>query len=711
MKLITPYIGILFLLLFLTSCNSKSNQNNYEKLTDSVNEHQYVDGYVGDQNCVSCHEKENGLWKGSHHDLAMEIANDSTVLGDFNDVKTEIDGVKYHFYKKENDFLVKVNEIDSTENIYQITYTFGVTPLQQYLIDFERGKKQVLRVTWDSKDHKWFHQYAGDKISTHDWLHWTKSAQNWNTMCAECHSTNLKKNYFVEKDSFHTTYSYINVSCEMCHGPGEKHVNWANSDPKDKNYQIILGKTQHEQVNLCAPCHSRRSKLTANLEPGKHFEDQYMIQTVNTNYYHADGQIDDEDYVFGSFMQSMMYANKVKCSDCHDMHSMQLKFDGNTLCAQCHVNTTYDTKKHHFHKENTEASQCINCHMTGKNYMGNDFRRDHSFRVPRPDQSVKYNTPNACKGCHKDESNQWAANWIKKWYGPTRRDHYSDGLILSSQQDLSENQRKDLDDFINNLKYPAITRATAISNLNYSTNEQYKSLLTALADSSALVRYNALLKFRYLPMQDRMPIVLKHLTDTTKMVRIGAARIAIGFDENSLNDVDKTNLINARREYENMMYGNADFSTGRMQLGDYFLQNNDVATSIKHYEIALEKDSLLIPVYSNLATAYSINGEGNKALQTLILWINLEPNNGRPYYLRALLYFELKQDDKAVTDLKKAIELNPNETRSMYNLATYYFQDKKDLKLAEKYIQKGLKIDPNNTDYKYLLALIYRDQS
>jgi len=712
MKLILTSLGIFIIFSFFISCNSKSDQNNYKKLADSSNMHQYIDGYVGDKNCVSCHEKENDLWKGSHHDLAMQIANDSTVLGDFNDVKIQIDGVKYHFYKEDKKFLVKVNEIDASEKIYQISYTFGITPLQQYLVDFDRGQKQVLRVTWDSKDNKWFHQYAGDKISTHDWLHWTKSAQNWNTMCAECHSTNLKKNYFVEKDSFHTTYSYINVSCEMCHGPGEKHLNWANTDPDsiDKNYQILNGKTQQEQVNLCAPCHARRTKLTENLVPGKYFDDQYMIQTVNANFYHADGQIDDEDYVFGSFMQSMMYANKVKCSDCHDMHSMQLKFEGNTLCAQCHVNTTYDTKKHHFHEENTEASQCINCHMTGKNYMGNDFRRDHSFRIPRPDQSVKYNTPNACKGCHDDKSNQWAADYIKKWYGPTRRDHYSDGLILSSQQNLSEDQRKDLDDFINNLKYPAITRATVISNLNYTTNEQFISLFTALKDSSALVRFNALQKFRYLSLEERTPVALKHLTDTTKMVRIGAAEIAIGIDENNLNDIDRTNLINARRELESMMYGNADFSTGRMQLGDYYLQNNDLETAIKHYKMALEKDSLLMPVYSNLATAYSMKGENNQAMQILQAWIKLEPTISRPFYLRALLNFELKQDDKAVADLKKAIELNPNETRSMYNLATYYFQDKKDLKLAENYIQKALKVDPNNTDYKYLLALIYRDQ-
>lgn len=708
MKLIIKSFYIFIISFVIVSCNSKSNQDNYKKLTELTTN--YEDGYIGDKNCVSCHEKENGLWKGSHHDLAMQIANDSTVLGNFNNVKTVIDGVKYHFYKQDNKFLVRVNEIDETEKVYQISYAFGLTPLQQYLIDFDKGKKQVLRVTWDSKNNKWFHQYAGDKISTHDWLHWTKTAQNWNTMCAECHSTNLKKNYFVEKDSFHTTYSFINVSCEMCHGPGEKHVNWANSDPKDKNYQIILGKTQQEQVNLCAPCHARRSKLTANLEPGKHFEDQYMIQTVNTNFYHADGQIDDEDYVFGSFMQSMMYANKVKCSDCHDMHSMQLKFDGNTLCAQCHVNTTYDTKKHHFHKEKTEASQCINCHMTGKNYMGNDFRRDHSFRVPRPDQSINHDTPNACKGCHEKESNQWAANWIKKWYGPKRRDHYSDALILSSQNNLNDEQRKDLDNFINDLKYPAIVRATVINNLNYTSNEQFGALLISLQDSSALVRYHALMKFRALPMQDRMSIVLKHVNDTTKLVRIGAAELAIGFDENNLNDIEKLNLNKSRSELEAMLYSNADFSTGRMQLGDYYLQNNDIKTAIKHYEVAIQKDSLLIPVYSNLATAYSLNKEYIKANETLDTWILLEPKLNRPHYLKALLNFEMNNNEIAIAELNTALKLDPNDTRSLYNLATYYFQDKKDLTSAESYIKIALKIESKNQDFKYLLALIYRDQ-
>ena len=708
MKLYSHPVYLTLLAVLIISCNSNTKQNDYNKIAQISTK--YIDGYVGDASCISCHENEYDLWKGSHHDLAMQVASDSTVLGNFNNVKALIDGVSYFFFKENNEFLVKVKEIDNSEKKYKIAYTFGFTPLQQYLIDFDNGQKQVLRVTWDSVKNKWFHQYKGEAIQPHDWLHWSNGAQNWNTMCAECHSTNLKKNYFVEKDSFHTTYSSINVSCESCHGPAERHLNWANSKSKSKNTYILKGKAQNEQMNLCAPCHARRVKLTKNLEPGKQFENQYMVQNLTVNYYHGDGQIREEDYVYGSFLQSKMYDEGVKCSDCHDAHSMQLKFKGNKLCLQCHVPADYDSKKHHFHKENTEASQCINCHMTGNTYMGNDFRRDHSFRIPRPDQSVKYNTPNACKECHDDKTNQWAANTIKKWYGNQRQEHFSDALLLSTNQNLSLTDRESLDTFINNLQFPEIARATVIENLDYSTNNQLTALLLALNDSSAIVRYNALLKFRNATPQDRVAIALKHMNDSIKLVRIGAAQLTIGFDDNTLIEVDKNNFIKSRGELEVMLYSNADFSTGRMQLGDYYLQNNDIKTAIKHYEIALQKDSLLIPVYSNLATAYSLNKEYIKANETLDTWILLEPKSNRPHYLKALLNFEMNNNEIAIAELNTALKLDPNDTRSLYNLATYYFQDKKDLQLAEKHIKTALKTEPNNQEFKYLLALIYRDQ-
>ncbi|MBT8298530.1 MAG: tetratricopeptide repeat protein, partial [Maribacter sp.] len=454
----------------------------------------------------------------------------------------------------------------------------------------------------------------------------------------------------------------------------------------------------------------RRVKLTENLEPGIPFEDQYRLQSLSPNFYHGDGQILEEDYVYGSFRQSKMYTLGVKCTDCHDAHSLKLKFEGNQLCLQCHVPSEYDSDKHHFHIANTEASLCINCHMTGEVYMGNDFRRDHSFRIPRPDQSMQFGTPNACTQCHKEKSDAWAANAIKEWYGEKREKHFSDALLVSSSGDIRPSERVMLDQFIADLQYPDIARATVIENLNFTNQDQYSVLLKALNDSSPMIRYHALMKFRDLPPQNKAPIALKFVKDPAKMVRIGAAQLVIGIDGNTLSATDQLNVSSARKELETMLFSNADFSTGRMQLGDYYLQNNDINSAIKHYEMALQKDSLLTPVYSNLSVAYSLNKNYEKAGETLDQWMLLEPELSRPHYLKALLKFEMQQTDEAVAEFKEAIRLNPGDSRSMYNLATFYYQDKKDLSLAEKYINNGLNIEPGNQDYQYLLALIYKEQ-
>ena len=697
-------VGFFILLMMIFSCRNEEYKN-----IDPYQKYLGTGGYVGASTCIECHQDEYNKWVGSHHDLAMQIANDSTVLGNFDNIKVKIDGVKYLFYKENNEFFARITEIDNSEKEYKISYTFGVTPLQQYIIDFKNGKKQVLRVTWDTLKKEWFHQYKGQNIEPNDWLHWTKDAQNWNTMCAECHSTNLQKNYTIESDSFNTTYSEINVSCESCHGPAENHNKWAANDTIGNNSYILKGLNQNEQLNLCAPCHSRRTKLTDNLLPGEDFENQYFVQNLTTSYYHGDGQIREEDYVYGSFLQSKMYSNGVMCSNCHDPHSLELKFEGNKLCLQCHIPTDYDSYSHHFHKENTEASSCVNCHMTGDVYMGNDFRRDHSFRIPRPDQSEKFGTPNACIQCHTDKSNTWASKAVKNWYGNERKEHFSDKLLISTSNNLTPEERSDLDNFIIDYRNPDIARATIIENLNFYTEDHYNLLLQVLNDSSAMVRYQALMKFRTLSPQNRTSIVIKHMKDSTRLVRIGAAQLALGIEENTFNEIDRITLNNSISELENMLLTNADFSTGRMQLGDYYFQRGNYSSAIDHYKMALHKDYLLTPVYSNLATTYAMIKEYSKANETLDKWILLEPELGRPHYLKALLNFEMGEAKVAVTELKLAIKLDQNDTRSMYNLSTYYYQDNKDLALAEKYIKQALRITPENQEYKYLLSLIYQN--
>ncbi len=684
---------------FFLSCSNKKSDIVDSAYTYKKNE------YVGEAACIQCHQVEYNDWKGSHHDWAMKLPNDTTVLGDFNNVSFSADGETYLFYKKDSTYYVKTGR-EGQKKEYKIAYTFGVTPLQQYLIKFPIGKYQILRATWDTEKKQWFNQYKGQQIPNKDWLHWTQGAQRWNTMCAECHSTNLKKNYNLAKDEFTTTYDNITVSCEACHGSAGAHLNWAAKKKPTGNSMIqVVGTTQKPQLNQCAGCHARRVKLTEVIKPNVAFDDQFMLQTITSEFYHPDGQIKEEDYVFGSFVQSKMYAQGVECADCHNVHSNKLKFEGNNLCMQCHE-PKYNSESHHFHKGENESTQCVNCHMAGAVFMGNDFRRDHSFRVPRPDQSVEYNTPNACTGCHKDKSDTWASDWVVKWYGTERPDHFSNHLLKAAQPPYDDRTREEVLQFINNLNYPAISRATALEYYPLNdTQEDFDMLLKALKDSSALVRYNALAKFQRYPLDQKAGFALEHMDDETKLVRIGSAQLIAELDLSQLQPAQRNKAQTARNELVEMMQSNADFPLGRLQLGDYYYKQQNTQRAIIEYEMALKMDSLLTPVYTNLATAYSIVGKNKKALQTLNTLIAIEPTYARAYYLRGLLNYEVGKSELAIDDLSTSIKLDNSNYRAYYNLANLHFTAGQ-IKKAESIMILGLQLQPQSQEGLQLLKLI-----
>lgn len=384
----------------------------------------YTSRFVGRSSCAECHQTQTASFTGSHHDKAMEIANDESVLGNFDNQTIEHYGVTSRMFRDGSRFMINTEGPDGINRDFEIKYTFGYDPLQQYMVELEQegelkdgelGKLQVLRVSWDTQNKKWFYLTPPDvleKLDPTDPLHWTGSTQNWNLTCAVCHSTNFKKNFDLETTSYHSTFSEIDVSCEACHGPASYHVELATRKSlfwdRKHGFGLVKLKTKNNlpQIESCAPCHSRRTEIEEGFLPGCNFDEYYALQTVSEPIYHADGQIRDEDYVHGSFTQSKMFHNGVKCSDCHDVHSTKLIHSGNQVCTSCHQHPAgkYDTPSHHHHAPGTPGSNCVDCHMPQTTYMALDKRRDHSFRVPDPTLSIQTGTPNACTGCHLDTS-------------------------------------------------------------------------------------------------------------------------------------------------------------------------------------------------------------------------------------------------------------------------------------------------------------------
>lgn len=416
--------------------------------------------YVGRDTCIKCHQAQADLFHGSHHDKAMDLATDETVLANFDNQTHSAFGVESRFFRDGQKYMVNTEGPDGKLHDYQVKYVFGVEPLQQYMVEFDRtddmpeneiARLQVLSLCWDTENKKWFHLQPPDvkeKIEPTDPLHWTGRTQCWNTSCADCHSTNLQKNFDLEKLQYHTTYSEIDVSCEACHGPGSQHVelaeSWSMFWDRKKGYALakLKGEDTTAQIETCAKCHSRRGGIQEGFCGGQSFHDFYTNELLTEQTYHDDGQIKDEVYVYGSFLQSKMYHEGIRCTDCHDPHSTKVKFDTNQLCTSCHAHPAgkYDTPNHHRHKDGSTGTKCVECHMPETTYMAVDPRRDHSLRIPRPDLSVQHGTPNACTQCHIDSAKLPAAEQ-KLLTGK----QYLDWLTLAKENKTIDAELKRLD--------------------------------------------------------------------------------------------------------------------------------------------------------------------------------------------------------------------------------------------------------------------------
>ena len=709
------------LAIFLSFCivYSCSQPEDTDRIRTADGDHDMPHyAFVGDQTCQSCHYEEWEDWKGSHHDYAIAEADEESVRGDFNDVTFRDGEDTYRMFRKGDAYMIDAPGPDGEPVSHEIVFTFGWEPLQQYLIDIGQGKLQALHIAWDTGQDRWFSLRPDEQFEPDDWMHWTGGSMNWNTMCADCHSTNLQKNYIAEADSFHTTWSVLNVSCEACHGPGGDHVAFMDSPKASEataerirqDLNLTRNTSQMEEINTCAPCHSLRQEITYDdYIHGDYYMDHFDPLLPHPDNYFADGQIREEVYVYGSFLQSRMYADGVQCTDCHNPHSLELKatITDNKLCMNCHE-PEYNSPEHHFHEVNTEASQCVNCHMTGRYYMEVDHRRDHSFRVPRPDQSKRFGTPNACNDCHTDRSAEWASRAIVEWYGEDRAPHFSETLLKADTEGTGA--YTELRELVADTTQPEIIRATAVWYVGQFPALQSADILEeAINSSSPLVRSSAAKALDNLPPDQRKPLLSQALGDSVRAVRVSAFRGLAGFTENDFEPAQQGNFQKALEEYKAYLEINQYFPQGLMNRGQFYEQRGETGNAMEAYYRALERDPYFNPARMNLAYLHNSRGENDQAEELLVKVTEQEPDFGQAYYSLGLLLAEQNRLQEAVSWFEQAAGLMPEQSRVFYNWAIA-LQTLDRPQEAESAYEEAISLDPRNGDYLYGIITLYLQQ-
>jgi predicted CXXCH cytochrome family protein len=647
--------------------------------------------FVGHAVCAECHPAEAASWRGSHHALAMLPASDSTVSGDFSGARFSAHGVTSTFSRQGGAFIVRTDGADGSLATFPIAYTFGVAPLQQYLVTFGRGRLQALGLAWDSRPKaagggRWFHLYPHERMDHRDPLHWTGRDQTWNYQCAECHSTNLHKGYEAPADSYRTTWSEVDVACEACHGPGSRHVAWARAPgahagaaASAADAGLVIGfarahdtafafapgaATAHRvaprdtvQVEACARCHSRRGWVWEEVRAGGRLAQTHRVALLDEGLYRDDGQIEGEVYEYGSFLQSRMYAQGVVCSDCHDPHAARLRATGNTLCQRCHSAAAFDTPEHHHHASGSPGAQCVECHMPSRTYMVVDPRRDHSLRVPRPDLSVSLGTPNACNDCHRDRTPKWAADATVRWFpaGRTGRFHFGEALhaARAGKVEAAELLRRVVED----PEQPAIVRATATGLLSTVLTPALVPLVEKAArDPEPLVRRAAAGTLDALDSRTRARVGAPLIGDSIRTVRLEAAPAMAGLPPGLLTPEQSNALDRAIAEYRASQAFNADRPESHLNLGNLDRRSGRPAEAEADYRRAIALDSTFVPARVNLADVLASRGDEAACERELRSALVLEPGNADVHHALGLSLVRQHRTPEALAELRRAAE-------------------------------------------------------
>jgi predicted CXXCH cytochrome family protein len=683
--------------------------------------------WVDEQQCQACHSSQVQDWQGSHHHLAMQLASAETVLADFTAAPLHTPAETTVFKRKGEEFWVTLPGADGQPADFKVAYTFGVSPLQQYLLALPGGHLQALGAAWNVEQQQWFHLYP--QVDHRDPLHWSGAQQNANAMCIECHTTGFERRFDSQTNSFSSRWQALGVGCQSCHGPASNHLLWA-ADPQGfgttgRGLPVNLKDAgNHTEVETCARCHSRRAALEVGYHAANRLYDDYQPSLLAAGVYEVDGKIQDEVFEYGSFTQSRMHTAGVRCSDCHNPHSTELRARGDAVCTQCHNPSgqairsdirmgglqakDYQSPAHHHHPVDSPGAQCQSCHMPGRYYMGNDLRHDHSFSRPNPRQALELGHSDACLGCHQQDETGKIVEQFKAWYGePAPADGGYAQALFSARKGragaaaalYAQLARTDL---------PGLRKATLLAELpQYPTPQAGQILVAALRHPDPVVRLAAIEVVGALTTpEQQVPALGPLLNDPRRAVRLAATWQLAQLPPALHQGLPRWPAVLA--DYEQAQRAQLDRAEALTNLAALYqvTQRADQVESSLH--LALQRNPNFHPARLMLAQWLEAQGQAGQGIALLHESTANYPEEASLYHALGLALVRSGQRQEALAALRQAYELAPENRDYAYVLAVA-LHDAGQVEAALTLLRAQLVLAPANRTLRMALISYLRE--
>jgi len=687
--------------------------------------------FGGSASCRDCHSAEFNSWKSSHHGLAERVPIPALDDAAFIPERTFQHGTQQTTVRTNNGhYEIVTAGLDGTTQAFPVERILAVSPLRQMLVPFPGGRLQATEAAWDPRSNQWFNVYGDEDRKPGEWGHWTGRGMNWNSMCATCHNTRVKKNYDAATDSFRTRYVENGVGCESCHGPMQAHNDWQNANRGSHRADPTIRKLTREQMfETCAACHSRRAELTGDVQAGDRFWDHHLLSIVDqSEQFYADGQVREEDFEFTAFLGSRMHNKGVRCIDCHDPHTAKTKLPGNFLCLSCHSSGTdgapiINPVSHSHHKvfgydsngvlTNTSLAsyqpsqiaetggECVNCHMPQTTYMQRHGRHDHGFTIPDPLLTKQFGIPNACERCHSDKGTDWNLKFVEQWYGAKMdRPYRHRAQTVARARRGDDAARPPLLQMLATDEIP-YWRAVAANLLQpwAAEPDATAGLLAQLQNTNALVREMVIQSLGPLAESgppDVVAALQSRLDDPSRNVRVEAARhLASTLDTNTV----------AGRDYLNFLDQVSDQPLGQLQAAVFNMQRSNPDAALNHLHTAVKWDPFSTGIREQLAVLLSQTGHPREAVEQLEEALKISPTEAELHYKLALGLNEIGETGRVLSELELAVKYNPRHARAWYNLGLAR-SGRGDLPGALEALARAESVDSSNPRIPYARATV-----
>jgi len=678
-------------------------------------------GYAGSKSCRECHERFYQLWSTSFHGLAMQPYTPQLAKAKLTPQKKDITIGKSSYEADINGdkgWVVEKGKWPWNRKKYPIEHVLGGKNVYYFLTPMERGRLQVLPLAYDVVKKEWFDTAASGirhfpgRSETDEPVSWRDQQYTFNTACYSCHVSQLSTNYDLKTDTYHTVWAEPGINCETCHGPSEEHNRVFREAPKGtvpKDLKLIRTKpfTAEQHNSNCGSCHAKMVPLTATFKSGDRFFDHYDLATLEDPDFYPDGRDLGENYTYTLWrMSPCVKSGKLHCIQCHTSsgrYKFKAEEKANEACMPCHKQRVENGPAHTHHKADSPGNKCISCHMPMTDFA-RMRRSDHSMLPPTPAATTAFKSPNACNVCHKDKDAAWADKWVRQW---RRRDYQAPilhraGLIDAARKRdwkrlpemLAYLESKDRDEIF----------TTSLIRLLRSSEDPKKwpVIIKAMKDPSPLVRGAAADSLADAPSPETTRALLEAGGDSYRLVRIRVAMALAGYPAYLLKDEDRSKFTKATEEYFVSILSRPDQWSSHYNLGNYFLQRDDLPLALGAYETAEKLEPRAILPYVNASIVYARMGDKGKTEESLNKALKINPKSAAANFNMGLLKAEQNDLPKAEQYLRAALKEDPALAVAAYNLCIITSKDR--INEAVTWCRKAAELRPQDPKYSYTLA-------